>query len=86
MHTDPSLTLDRLAIGQTARIVAVEWDALLPAEARRLREFGLDCGVEVTPLHRGSLFSRDPLAVLIGAMRVVLRSEHAACFAVEPLS
>ncbi|MEQ1510394.1 MAG: FeoA family protein [Sphingopyxis sp.] len=82
VHPITPLTLDRLAIGQPARILAVDWPALVPAEARRLQEFGLDIGVTVEALHRGSLFSRDPLAVMVGKMRVVLRGAHAAAFTV----
>lgn len=84
MHDKAPLTLDRLTIGQSARIAAVDWSMLSPAEARRLREFGLDIGVEVEALHRGSLFSRDPLAVRVGRMRVVLRGAHAAAFSMVP--
>ncbi|MEQ1688102.1 MAG: FeoA family protein [Sphingopyxis sp.] len=83
MHPPSPLTLDKLAIGQTARIIAVDWAALAPAEARRLREFGLDAGAEIEALHRGSLFSRDPLAVRVGRMRVVVRAAHAAAFVLE---
>lgn len=74
------LTLDSIACGRVARVAAVDWDRLVPGEARRLREFGLDCGAEVMALHRGSLFSRDPLAVQIGSMRLVMRSAHASAF------
>ncbi|MEQ1725437.1 MAG: FeoA family protein [Sphingopyxis sp.] len=84
MHSTAPLTLDRLGLGRPARIIAVDWAALVPAEARRLREFGLNVGVEVEALHRGSLFSRDPLAVRVGRMRVMLRAAHAAAFMLEP--
>ena len=30
------------------------------------------------PLHRGSLFSRDPLALAIGRMQVIIRARQAA--------
>ncbi|HEY6871015.1 MAG TPA: FeoA domain-containing protein, partial [Novosphingobium sp.] len=36
------MTLDLLPIGQNARIVAVDWPALVEEEARRLRALGLD--------------------------------------------
>jgi ferrous iron transport protein A len=71
-------TLDTLPPGRTARITAIGWDRLHPDEARRLREFGLDEGVEIEALHRGSLFARDPLAVRIGRLRFVMRASHAA--------
>jgi ferrous iron transport protein A len=35
-------------------------------------------------LHRGALFFRDPLAVRIGRMRVVMRAAHAAAIGIEP--
>lgn len=81
MHIAVPLTLDSIALGQVARVSAVDWAGMAPAEARRLREFGLDIGTEVEALHRGSLFSRDPLAIRLGTMRVVLRSTHASHFA-----
>lgn len=55
-------------------------------EGRRLREFGLMEGVTVTPLHRGSIISRDPLALSIGRMRVIIRSRQASLISVEPAS
>lgn len=39
------MTLDLLPIGQDARIVAVDWSALVQEEARRLRALGLEEGV-----------------------------------------
>lgn len=85
MQTSPSAqTLDQMPVGQTARIVSVDWAALADSEARRLRELGLYEGVEVEVLHRGALFFRDPLAVRVGRMRVVLRSVHAAAVILEP--
>ena len=41
-------------------------------------------GIEVTPLHRGSLFSRDPLALAIGRMQVIIRARQAAMIEVAP--
>ena len=84
MQTSPSAqTLDQMPVGQTARIVSVDWAALADSEARRLRELGLYEGVEVEVLHRGALFFRDPHAVRVGRMRVVLRSVHAAAVTLE---
>jgi ferrous iron transport protein A len=73
-----ALTLDTLPLGRVAEIVRVDWGRLHPDEARRLRELGLDEGVMVEALHRGSLFARDPLAVRIGRLRFVMRASHAA--------
>jgi ferrous iron transport protein A len=72
-----TLLLDALGRGAHGTVHGVEWDRLDPADARRLREFGLFEGVEIEVLHRGSLFSRDPLAIRIGGSRVMLRAEHA---------
>ena len=79
-----TLTLDRLPIGQPARIAAVDWDALDPDEGRRLRALGIDTGAIVTVAHRGVLAGRDPLAVQIGRMTVALRRAHACTMRVEP--
>ncbi len=76
-------TLDRLTVGSTARIASIDWDALASSEGRRLRELGLYEGVDVEMLHRGALFFRDPLAVRIGRMRVVIRTVHAAAVTIE---
>lgn len=78
-------TLDRLPLGRTARIIAIDWDVLDVAEGRRLRELGLLDGVELTALHRGGLFWRDPLAVAIGRMRIAIRARHAAAIRVEQI-
>ena len=85
MHIAEPRTLDTIALGQIVRVTAVDWVGLAPAEALRLREFGLDAGSEIEALHRGSLFSHDPLAIRIGTMRVVLRAAHARHFTVEPV-
>jgi ferrous iron transport protein A len=78
--------LDSARLGVAVRISRIDWDRLTDDEGRRLREFGLMEGVEVTPLHRGSLFSRDPLALEVGRMRVIIRNRQAATIAVEPAS
>lgn len=78
-------TLDRLPLGRTARIIAIDWDVLDVAEGRRLRELGLLDGTELTALHRGGLFWRDPLAVAIGRMRIAIRARHAAAIRVEQI-
>ena len=64
--------LDSAPLGVAVRISRIDWDQMSHDEGRRLREFGLMEGVEVTPLHRGSLFSRDPLALAVGALPVTL--------------
>lgn len=77
------ITLDRLAIGATARVVAIDWDALDAVDARRLRQFGFDEGVMVESLHLGP-FGRDPLAIRVGRMTVAIRRKHAAAVRVLP--
>lgn len=79
------MTLDLLPIGQGARIVAVDWNQLVPEEARRLRALGLDEGTRVSVSHRGVLGGRDPIAVAIGRMIVAVRRAHAAAMEVEVL-
>ncbi len=81
-----SITLDLLPLGQGARIVAVDWDRLVPEEARRLRALGLEEGASVRIAHRGVMGGRDPVAVAIGRMTVALRRAHAAAMTVEPLA
>lgn len=75
--------LDKAPLGVAVRIARIDWNAMTDDEGRRLREFGLMEGVEVTPMHRGSIFSRDPLALEVGRMRVIIRARQAAMIAVE---
>lgn len=86
MQLSSTIALDRLPVGQSARVVSVDWARLDPAEARRLREFGLYEGTDVAVLHRGTLFFRDPLAIRIGRMCIAIRSVHAAAIALDPAS
>jgi ferrous iron transport protein A len=78
-------TLDLLPIGRRARIVAVDWAALVDEEAQRLRALGLDEGARVAVSHRGVFGGRDPIAVMIGRMTVALRRAHARAMQVETL-
>jgi len=77
------VTLDQLARRTPAAVSAVDWDALAPAEARRLREFGFDEGVAVEALHRGPI-GMDPIACRIGRMTVALRRATARAVSVAP--
>ncbi|MGE3689848.1 MAG: ferrous iron transport protein A [Novosphingobium sp.] len=79
------MTLDRLPIGQHARIVAVDWPRLAGEEGQRLRALGIDEGAEVAVAHRGVFGGRDPLAVTIGRMTVALRRAHASAMQVEQI-
>ena len=81
-----NLKLDSAPLGVAVRISRIDWDQMSHDEGRRLREFGLMEGIEITPLHRGSLFSRDPLALLVGRMQVIIRARQAAAIAVDPVA
>ena len=78
--------LDRAPLGVGVGTARTEWDAISEDEARRLREFGLMEGCEITPRHRGSIFSRDPLALTIGRMQVIIRARQAAAIEVEAIA
>jgi Fe2+ transport system protein A len=80
------MTLDQLPIGQVARIVAVDWPALVPEEARRLRALGMEEGARVKLAHRGVLGGRDPIAITLGRMTIAVRRAHAAAMRVEPMT
>ena len=77
------MTLDQLPLGQAAVVTGVDKDALGEVAARRLRAMGLDIGASVELLHRGVLWSRDPLAIRLGRMTLGLRSVQAAAISVE---
>ena len=76
--------LDKLAVGTTARVLAIDWALLDEAESCRLRHFGFDEGVTVQPLHLGP-FGRDPIAIRVGRMTVAIRRKHAGAVRVLPL-
>lgn len=78
--------LDKAPLGVAVRIARIDWDAMSEDEGRRLREFGLMEGCEITPRHRGSIFSRDPLALTIGRMQVIIRARQAAAIEVEAIA
>ena len=79
------MTLDLLPPGRQARIAAVDWSALVPEEALRLRSLGLEEGARVAVSHRGIFGGKDPVAVIVGRMTVALRRVHAAAMQVEEL-
>ena len=68
---------------QAGVVAAVDWTALAPPEARRLRELGLDEGVEVE-LIRPSGILGGPVACRIGRMIVALRRHVARAIQVTP--
>jgi ferrous iron transport protein A len=79
------MKLDLLSAGQNARIVSIDWDALVDEEARRLRALGIDHGARVKVSHRGVFGGADPIALTVGRMTVAVRRAHAAAMEVELL-
>ena len=75
--TATTRSLDMLETKVSGQIARIDWEALPPRDAARLRNFGFDEGVMVTPLHRAP-FGADPLAVRVGRMTVAIRRAHAA--------
>ena len=66
-------------------VARVDWQALTAPEARRLRELGLDEGVDVELL-KGSGILGGPVACRIGRMTVALRRHVAGAIHVSPLA
>lgn len=64
-------------------VATVDWSKLSEPEGRRLRELGLDEGVEVELLHRSGLLG-GPFACRIGRMTVALRRHVVAAIHVSP--
>ncbi len=83
--TFDTLTLDSLAPLTRAEITGVDWAALAPEEAKRLRALGIDEGAQVSIAHRGIFIGKDPLAIIIGRMTVALRRVHARAMTVRVL-
>ena len=79
------MTLDQLPPLRRAEIVAIDWSAHSPEEAKRLRALGVDEGARIAVAHRGVFGGRDPLAILIGRMVLALRRNHAAAMTVEEI-
>ena len=76
--------LAQLPRQRPATVSTVDWDMLAEPEARRLRELGLDEGVEVELLHRSGFLGGGPIACRIGRMTVALRRHVAAAIHVTP--
>jgi len=70
---------------RTGTVASVDWAELTVPEARRLRELGLDEGVEVELL-RGSGILGGPVACRIGRMTVALRRHVAGAIHVHPVA
>jgi ferrous iron transport protein A len=76
----PSTTLDRLTVGQRARIVALRGDLVL---VQRLMEMGMLEGDEVELLAVAPL--GDPIELRLGDSRLSVRRADAARVEVESL-
>jgi ferrous iron transport protein A len=79
------VTLDLLPVRRSARITAIDWDALAPEEGKRLRAMGIDAGTEVAIAHRGIFAGRDPIALSVGRMTIAVRRAHARAMTIETL-
>lgn len=71
-----SVTLGSLCNRARGVVAGVDWDALSAAETQRLREFGLDEGVEIELLQRAGLRG-GPLACRVGRMTITFRAHIA---------
>ena len=80
-----TLRLDQLPFRQVATVVSVDWSQLTDSDALRLRNLGLDAGVQIEALH-GAPFGHDPLAIRIGRMTLAMRRAHARTISVEPVA
>ncbi len=79
---DMALRLDELPLRRAATVSNIDWDALRPSEARRLRELGFDDGVAIEALHVGPI-GRDPIACRVGRMTIAVRRVLAASIHVD---
>lgn len=78
------MRLDILPLRQPMHIDTIDWAALSPGEARRLRELGFDAGVTIETLHRAGWLGRGPIACRVGRMTIALRRSVAAAISVSP--
>lgn len=76
------MRLDELPLRKAALISTIDWAALEPVDAKRLRELGFDEGVTIETLHSGSIFGRDPIACRVGRMTVAIRRAQASAIQV----
>lgn len=74
-----SVTLDRLSLGASARVIAVNGEG---AVARRLMEMGVVPGAPVRVVKAAPL--GDPLEVRVRGYRLALRREEARTITVAP--
>ena len=77
------VVLSSLKRAQRGTVAEVDWHRLTAPEARRLRELGLDEGVEVELVRRPGWLG-GPMACRIGRMTVALRRHVAQAIHVAP--
>lgn len=77
-----AISLETLPPRRHATVATIDWRMLADPEARRLREFGFDEGVDVEVLHRARL-GGGPIACRIGRMTVALRRRVAGAIHVS---
>lgn len=80
----PSILLGQLPRHMRGTVAAIDWSALSTPEAKRLRELGLDEGVEVELMHK-SVIGGGPIACRIGRMTVAVRRHIGQAIYVSPL-
>lgn len=80
------MKLHILARQTPAVIRAVDWSAIAPDEAKRLRALGVDDGAEVVVTHRGVFGTADPLALRLGRMTIAVRRSHALAIEVDTVA
>lgn len=86
MAIDSIVRLDQLPRQQPAVIAAIDWQAIAPQSARRLREMGFDEGVAIEVRHRSAWGGRGPLACQVGRMLIAIQHSHAIAITVRPAS
>ena len=77
-----TISLTALPPRRSGTVTMVDWSSLTPPEARRLRELGLDEGVEVELLRASGILG-GPIACRIGRMTVALRRHVAVAIHVS---
>lgn len=79
---DSKPTLAEFPVRQPATVTAIDWAGLAAPEARRLRELGLDLGVNVEVMHRARL-GGGPITCRVGRMTVAMRRNVANAISVD---
>ena len=77
-----AVTLDQLPMRQRAMISAIDWTSMSENEGAKIRDLGLDEGVDVEKLYQGIFGLQDPIALKVGRMMIAIRKSHAAAISV----